>query len=217
MPSPRKLALDVGRHLGESVIGPLVIFYVVLVTAGLQAALIGALAWAYTVVAVHLLRRSRPPVLLLVTAALATLQAGVATAANSATVYFLQPTAATYLFAGAMLLTVPLKRPLIQRLAHDFCPLPDDVLASSPVRKLFQRLSLLWGSVLLVNASTTLALLLTTPPDQSMPVATAASVPVFVLALWASYRWFRRSIHDGGFVLRWGGTPAPVAATSTLA
>jgi intracellular septation protein A len=210
MPSPRKLALDVGRHLGESVVGPLAIFYAVLVTAGLHAALIGALAWAYTVVGVHLLRRSRPPVLLLVTAAMATLQAGVATAANSATVYFLQPTAATYLFAGALLLTVPLERPLIQRLAHDFCPLPEHVLACNPVRKLFQRLSLLWGSVLLVNASTTLALLLTTPPSQSMPVATAASVPVFLLALWASYRWFRRSLHDGGFVLRWGGSPAPV-------
>ncbi|HET7327748.1 MAG TPA: VC0807 family protein [Nocardioidaceae bacterium] len=203
LPRPLRLGAHIVAQLAEAVLLPLVIFYVLLMSSGLHWALVGALGWAYLVVAVRLVRGERPSALLAVTAAMATLKVGVAGAANSAMVYFLQPTLATYVFAAALLLTVPLDRPLIQRLAHDFCPLPPDVIRSVPVRRLFQRLSLLWAAVLIVNASVTLGLLLTTPTVLSVPVATAASVPVFLAGLGASCLWFRRSIRDGGFVLAW--------------
>lgn len=203
LPRPIRLAAHILGQVSEAVVLPLVVFYALLVSTGLGWALIGALGWAYLVVAVRLVRGDRPSVLLAVTAAIATLKVGVAGAAGSAMVYFLQPTLATYLFAAALLVTVPLDRPLIQRLAHDFCPLPPEVIGSAPIRRLFQRLSLLWAAVLMVNASVTLGLLLTTPTTLSMPVATAASAPVFAAGLYASYRWFHRSIRDGGFVLAW--------------
>jgi hypothetical protein len=100
--------------------------------------------------------------------------------------------------------TLRLDQPLIARLAHDFCPLPAEVRASGHLRRLFQRLSLLWGAVLLGNASITLGMLLTMPTTQSVPMSSAASAPLFVLGLTASLLWFRRAVRHGGYVLAWG-------------
>jgi intracellular septation protein A len=188
----------------EAVLLPLTLFYALLVTVGMIWALIGALAWAYLTVAVKLVRGGAPSMLLLATAGMATVQAGLTLAAGSATVYFLQPTVTTYLFAAALLVTVPLERPLIQRLAHDFCPLPPEVMRSATLRRFFQRVSLLWAAVLFVNASLTLSLLLTAPVTWSVPVANAASLPTVLVGLCTSYTWFRSSLRAGGFHLRWG-------------
>lgn len=210
MPAPTRLLANVAWRLLEAVVLPLALFYLLLVTAGLSFALIGALTWAYLTVAVKLVRGgSGPSMLLLATAGMATVQAGLTFASGSATVYFLQPTAATYLFAAALLVTVPLERPLIQRMAHDFCPLPPEVLRSAPLRRFFQRVSLLWAAVLFVNASLTLALLLTAPVSWSVPAANAASLPTFLAGLCMSYAWFRSSLRDGGFHLRWGTLAEP--------
>jgi hypothetical protein len=204
LPAPLRLAGNIARHLTEAVVVPLGLFYGVVVGFGLHAALITALAWAYLAVAVRLARGKRPPAILLGATALSTLQVVISYAATSAMVYFLQPTLATYVFGAALLVTLPLERPLIQRLAHDFCPLPAEVVGSAPLRQFFRRLSLLWAAVLLVNASATLSLLLTMSTTQSVPLAAAVSIPAFVVGLALSYLWFRRSLREGGFLLTWG-------------
>ncbi|SFH06478.1 Protein of unknown function [Actinopolymorpha cephalotaxi] len=203
MPPRLRLAAQIAQHLAESVLVPLGLFYGVVVVAGFHVALLAAVGWALLAVAVRVVRGVRPPAVLLGATGLSVVQVGVSYAAGSAMVYFLQPTLMTYLVAAAFLLTALLERPLIQRLAHDFCPLPLDVVRSAPLRRLFQRLSLLWGAVLLVNASVTLSLLLTMGTTWSVPVATAASVPLFIAGLALSVLWFRRSLHAGGYQLSW--------------
>ncbi|MGW0228047.1 VC0807 family protein [Actinopolymorpha singaporensis] len=202
MPPRLRLAMEVARHLAESVLVPLGLFYGIVVAAGFHVALLAAVAWALVAMGVRVVRERRLPAVLLGTTGLSVVQVGVSYAAGSAMVYFLQPTLATYAVAAAFLLTALLDRPLIQRLAHDFCPLPHDVVRSAPLRRLFQRLSVLWGVVLLVNASLTLSLLLTMGTT-SMPVATAASVPLFAAGFLLSLLWFRRSLRDGGYRLAW--------------
>jgi len=204
MPARLRLAIDVLLHLGEAVIIPMAVFYTIVVTLGLDKALLGALGWALLAVLVRLVRGMRPPILLLVATGMALLQAGITFAANSATVYFLQPTVATCVFGAALLVTLPWERPLIQRLDHDVCPLPDDVVGNRHLRRFFQRLSALWGVVLLINASLTLGLLLTLSTSWSVPLAAIASLPVFGAGLVLSYIWFRHSLRAGGFHLAWG-------------
>ena len=204
MPAKVRLVLSVATHLGESVVVPLALFYGVVTAFGLYSALLASLGWAYCAVTVRLVRGGTPPMVLLVTTALATIKAAITFATNSSTAFFLQPTVATYAFAAALLVSVPLGRPLIQRLAHDFCPLPEEVVTSEPVRRFFMRLSLLWAAVLLVNASVTLAFLLSMSVTGSVPLASVASVPAFAVGLVASLLWFRRSLRDGGFTLTWG-------------
>lgn len=204
MPAPRRLVRDIAVHLAEAVLVPLGVFYLVMVTVGLRPALLAATGWALLAVVARLVRGQRPPALLVAGTLLALLRVGLTAMSGSAVVYFLQPTITTYLFAAALLVTVRLEQPLIQRLATDFCPLPDHVVRATPMRRLFQQLSLLWGAVLLGNASITLGMLLTMPTTQSVPLSSAASAPLFVVGLCASLAWFRRSMRRGGFVLAWG-------------
>ncbi len=204
LPAPRRLLRDISVHLGEAVVVPLALFYVFLVTVGMTGALVAALGWAYAAIVVRLLRRERPSALLVVGTLLATARVGVTALSGSAVVYFVQPALTTVLFGVALLLTVTLDRPLIQRLANEFCPLPEGVVRTPTLRRFFQRLSLLWAAVLLCNSAITLALLLTVPVTDSVPISAGASVPLFVLALVLSLQWFRRSLHRCGVRLAWG-------------
>jgi len=85
-------------------------------------------------------------------------------ATGSVAVYFIQPTAATCLVGAAFLLSVPLKRPLVGRLALDFVPLDDATRSHPTVRRFFSQLSLWWGRTSMVNFAITLWLLLTASP-----------------------------------------------------
>ncbi len=62
--------------------------------------------------------------------------------------------------AALFLVSVVARRPLAERLAHDFCPLDPDVLVRPFVRRFFLRVSLLWGAVLATQAGFVLWLLL---------------------------------------------------------
>lgn len=204
LPSRARLALDITHHLGEAVLIPLGLFYVVVVGFGLNAALLVALGWSFLAIAARLASGVRPPTLLLAATGISVLKVAITYVSNSATTYFVQPTLVTFGFAAALLVSLAWKRPLIQRLADDFCPLPLQVTSSAPIQRFFRRLSLLWGAVLLVNASTTLSLLLTSGTVTSVPLSAAASIPPFAAGLVLSVIWFRRSLRDGGFELSWG-------------
>src|SRR5262249_61241412 len=97
----------------------------------------------------------RVPGILVLTAVTLTARTIIAMVSGSVVVYFLQPTLGTALVAGAFLLSVPLGRPLAERLARDFCPIPSGVLAHAPVRRVFLQISLLWAFTQLANAPVT--------------------------------------------------------------
>lgn len=204
LPSPARLVRDVTHNLGESVLIPLGLFYGVVVAVGLNMALLAALGWSFFAILVRLVSGVRPPTLLLAATGISVLKVGITYLSNSATTYFVQPTLVTFVFALALLGSLAWKRPLIQRLADDFCPLPLHVTDSLHIQRFFRRVSVLWGVVLLVNASSTLSLLLTSGTVTSVPLSAAASIPPFVAGLVLSVVWFRRSLRDGGFELHWG-------------
>ena len=55
--------------------------------------------------------------------------------------------------------SVLIGRPLISRLAHDFCPIDPEVLLRPAVVQLFVGLTLLWAGVHLLTAATTFGML----------------------------------------------------------
>lgn len=203
LPPLRSLAVHAGRHLLEATVVPLGLFYLLVEFLGLYAALAGALAWSYAALVRRVVRRERIPGILLLATLLVTLRAVVSFATGSVFLWFLQPTLGTYLVAGLFLVSVPLGKPLAQRLAHDFCPLPDSLLGDAAVRRFFLRVSLLWALVYLANASATLGLLLTTSLGQFMVAKSAFTSVLFVSAVAVSVAWFRRSLGERGVVLRW--------------
>ena len=125
----------------------------------------------------------------------------IALAAHSVVVYFLQPSLGTMLVAGAFLLSVPLDRPLAGKLAHDFCPLPNEMHANLHVRRFFRQISLLWAFAQTAQAAITIWLLFSQSIGTFVVLRTAVSVVVTVAALVASVVWFKRSMHRNGITV----------------
>jgi hypothetical protein len=156
----------------------------------------------------------RVPGILLLTAVTLTARTAVAMVSGSVVVYFLQPTLGTALVAAAFLLSVPLGRPLAERLARDFCPIPSGVLAHAPVRRFFLQITLLWAFTQLANATVTLWLLLSQSLATFLVAKTLVSWGLTGSAILVSTLWFRRSMRRHGIL---APRPASVPATTAPA
>lgn len=179
---------------------PLAIFYGTLWLVGVWGALIAAMAWSYAAVVVRLMLGKRVPGLLLLGVAGLTVRTATAFVTGSVFVYFLQPTLGTVVIGLAFLLSVPAGRPLAERLAADFVPLPA-ALAKHPVAKrLFLRITLLWAFVLLGNAAVTMWLLLTEPVHIFVMAKTLSTGVLTAGAVIGSSLWFRASMHRHGLL-----------------
>jgi hypothetical protein len=150
-------------YLVEATLIPTALFYVFLITFGLEWAILAALGWTYAAVGRRIFTGRPVPGLLV----LATLGISVRTViyllSGSDFVYFFQPIMRTVATAAVFALSVCIGRPLIARFAADFCPLSPDVQIRPAVVQLFRRLTYLWAAVNAIVAAATLTLLLTVP------------------------------------------------------
>lgn len=204
-PPVRSLLGHASRHLLEATVAPLVLFYALLNAVGLRDALLAGLGWSYAALLRRAIRRERIPGVLLLGALLLTARTLIAWLTGSVFLYLLQPTLGTFLVAGLFLASVPLRRPLAGRLAQDFCPLPEGLLANPRMHRFFLRVSLLWALVYVVNGAATLGLLLTATVGTFLVAKTVATALVTGVAIAGSMFLFRRSMAVEGvrLVLHW--------------
>lgn len=203
LPAVRHVVRGAAVNLLECTLVPLGMFYAMLTALGMRWALLASLGWSYAAVARRLVARQRVPGILLMASGLFTVRTVLALATGSTFVYFLQPTLGTFLVAGLFLFSARSAQPLAERLAHDFCPLPEALVGNGRVKRFFLQISLLWALVYAVNGTLTLSLLLSSSLGTFLVLRTTASTALTVLAIAASYLWFRRSLRDEGVVLRW--------------
>jgi uncharacterized membrane protein len=203
IPRLRAMARHALPGLVEASLIPLAVFYGALWVVGVWGALLAALAWSYTAIARRLVTRTPIPGLLLLGAAGLTARTIMALVSGSVFVYFLQPTLTTVLIAGVFLVSVPAGRPLAERLAGDFCPLPETFMASPPVRRFFARITVLWAFVQLSNAAFSIWLLVTQPVQTYVVARTAASWVLTGGAIVASTLYFKHSMRRHGVTVHW--------------
>ncbi len=203
LPAPSALLRHALPHLLESTVAPAGLFYLMLVVLGAHGALFAALAWCYVAIGRRLITGRSFPGILIIGALLLTVRTAISLATGSLFLYFLQPTLGTFLVAVAFLVSVPLGRPLAERLARDFCPLDSELLARDSVRRFFQRVSLLWTATMFVNASVTLWMLMAWPVKSFVVLKTVVSVLVTAAGIAVSTVWFKRALHGDGLALRW--------------
>jgi uncharacterized membrane protein len=194
MPRLAALARHATPHLLETTLIPLALFYGGLQLFGLWGALLAALVWSYTSLLRRLLTRHRVPGMLTLAIVGLTARTALTLATGSAFLYFLQPTLGTGLVATVFLGSVLLGRPLAQRLAADFLPLPETLLARDGVRRFFQHVTLLWAAVFLANAGISLWLLVSQPLATFLWSRTVASLALTGLAVVVSTWWFRTCV-----------------------
>jgi uncharacterized membrane protein len=179
----------VAVSLAVAVVAPAVLFATALVVFNLVTAMIVGLAWM--VGAMSWRRATGRPVsgLLLLTVAIMTVKTGVALATGNTLIYFVQPVVVDVAVATVFLGSLWSARPAVARLAPDFYPL-DAALAARPgIRRLFRRLTLLWGMVMLLKGSVTLWLLLSLSTVDFVLVKGAVIITVTLGAATATVVW----------------------------
>lgn len=204
IPKLRELARHAVPNILEGTVVPVAIFLLTLKLLGVWGAVAGGLLWAYGNIARRVLTRRRVPGILVLGALTLTARTALALGTGSVFVYFLQPTLGTALVAAAFLLSVPIGRPLAQRLASDFCPIPTEVMADRRVRRFFLNISLLWAFTQFANAGITLWLLLSQSVGTFVVAKTFVSVCLTGGAIVVSTLYFRRSMTRHGILRRRG-------------
>jgi intracellular septation protein A len=196
------------RHLFEVVLAPLGLFYLLLTFTNLTGGLFAALGWALVALARRVLTRSPVPAVLWLSTGLLVVRTVIGYATGSVFLYFLQPTVQNFLIAFVLLATVRLRRPLIARLADDFCAFPVALTSNLRVQRFFRRVSLLWALVFLTNGVATLWVLARATLGDFLMVTTAGSFTLVGIAAVVSLLWFRRELRGEGIRLRFGAAVA---------
>ena len=131
---------------------------------------------------------NRRPVsgLLLLTLTIMSIRTGFMLATGNTFIYFLQPICGDAVVAAIFLGSLWTARPIVARLAPDFYPI-DAALAARPrVHRLFHRLTLLWGLVIIVKAGVTLWLLVSLSMVNFVVIKSSAIVALTLLAVTAT-------------------------------
>jgi len=205
LPCLRTVAKQGARHLLENMLAPTAAFYIALVTLGLHWAFISALALCYGTLAYRLVRRQKIPAMLLLAAALVTARGVIGLATGSAFLYFLQPSLGNFAIGALFLGTVAFGRPIIARLAGEFCGFPDEVVGHHRLRGFFRQVSLIWATVFCVNGAVAIWMLVSVPLRQYLLFSMSSSTGVILLGIGSSFWLFRRSMHRAGMQIRLGG------------
>lgn len=214
LPSIRRLVSHTGSHLVEAVIVPAITFYAVLSLVDLRWALVATLLWSYVVIGARITRRARVSGVLILSAGLVTVRTAIAFLANSAFLYFLQPSLTNFAVAVIFLASLVPNRPLTRRLADDFCALPASLDRRPRVTQFFTRLTLLWAFVCAANGAATILLLLHNSIGSFLALRPVVSYGIVASAIVLSYAWFRTALRSEGLMIVFGHRKVPARVTS---
>lgn len=160
LPSLGAVVIRTVKSLAVAVIAPAALLAAMLVLFNLDVAVIVVLAWMVGVMCWR--RATRRPVstLLVLALGIMTIKTTFTLATGNSFVYFVQPVFSDAVVATIFLGSLLTARPIVARLAPDFYPVDASLAARPGIQRLFRRLTLLWGVVIVVKGSLTLWLLL---------------------------------------------------------
>lgn len=205
---PAAIAKHAARTVLVASVIPMAAFYVALSAAGLRTAILVTLGWYYGGLLVQVVRRR--PVLgaAMLGAGLMTVRGIVTFWTGSTFLYFLQPVAGTVATATSFAVTALAGRPLIERLLHDFVPMPPTLSARLRENRFFGYTSALWAAMYLVNAIGTVWLLTNSSLGGFLLLKTLLSPVLTGATIGVSYLLFRSIVRREGIHIRWAATAA---------
>jgi len=203
LPAPRTALRHAVPLVLEAVVGPLALFYLTLMLAGFRGALIAALSWSYLAFGRRLIKRERISMLLLLGTLLITLRTVIAFVTGSAFVYFAQPTAGTVAISLVLFGSAIIGRPFTQRFAHDFCPIDPAILRRPPVKRFFIRISVMWATVLMLNAGLVFWLLVSSSLGSFVLERSAVTYGLTAMAIFFSITRFVAMMRRDHITVEW--------------
>lgn len=208
IPGPWAILRHAWPKILEGKVIPVVLFIGFLDLLGTTGALLSALGWSVSVIIYRMRKGMEVPGLVIFTTIGLTAKTILALATGSLVVYFLQPTITTALVGFAFLASVPMKRPLAEKLAKDFCPFDAETAEHPMLQLFFMRLTLLWAFTSLVNAGFTVWLLLTQDVTTFVLVKSFTGPAFTAVTLGIAGLWFRRRMASEGMSLTFGKSMA---------
>lgn len=202
-PSPalakQPLLLAVARRgapgLIEASLTPAVIFLATRSFAGARWAMLAVLVWGCANVVWRRCRGRRLPALVVFALVGLLVRTLVGVASGSTFAYFAQPVATLVAIAGVLLVSAVVGRPLVARVAHDFCPIAPEVATRPSVVQLFLGLTVLWAGAQLVTAAATLGMLLSLDLGLFVVLKPVVSLTVSAAAIAVTVWWALRVAH----------------------
>jgi uncharacterized membrane protein len=187
---------------------PMGVFYTTLSLAGVRAAALVTAALYYGGLVSRVIRRKPILAAAVLAAGLLGLRTIIVFCTGSAFLYFLQPVAGTVAVATTFAASAVVGRPILERLAHEFCPFTPELSEHLRSARFFNRISLVWTITYGVNAVGTVWLL-TTASMHGFIVMKAVLGPVLTLtAASASYLLFVLTLRQRNLGIRWGTVTA---------
>ena len=186
----------VGRRslpsLIEATVVPAVVFYVFFTTLGPTPAMLAVLTWSYGAVLRRIIGGHGIPGILQLAVIGLTVRTIVGILSGTF-MYFLQPVATTLALALVFFGSLMFGRPMIARMASDFCPLAPEIACRPGVVRLFSGLTLLWAGVHLLSAATTFTLLVSLPTPTFVAVKSLVSLAITISAVVLTVSWSIRT------------------------
>ena len=176
----------------EATVVPALIFYVFLLRAGPGPTMVSVLVWSYGAVIRRLVGGHRIPSILMLAVLGLTVRTIVGFTSGTF-MYFLQPVVGTLVLAAVFLGSVFVGRPIIGRLASDFCPLSPEIANRPAVLRLFSGLTLLWAGVHLLSAATSFGMLVSLPTTTFVALKTVVSLTITISAIVLTVSWSIRT------------------------
>jgi hypothetical protein len=200
---PRDIAKHAARTVLTVSILPMALFYSVMSLSSVRMAVLATCAWYYAGLLVRLVRR-RPIIgAAMLGAGLVTMRAVVMLWTGSTFLFFLQPVAGTVATATSFAVTALAGRPLLERLVHDFVPLPPALTDELRANRYFHYASLLWAAMYFVNAFGTVWLLTNASMGGFLLLKSVLSPMLTGSTIAVSYLLFRRTLARSGVHVRW--------------
>jgi intracellular septation protein A len=174
---------------------PVLVFYGLWRSAGLGVAVVASTMLSLAI-ATWQVRHGRQGGLAVLTALFVVVQALVALAAHSATVYLAQPVVLSAIWGLVYIGSVVVHRPLVGVFANAWYPFPVWFQASAPYRREFAFQSLVWATYCLGRAGLRLYVLLHTGVGGFVVISIVTGAPVLTAlvfwGLWHARRTFGR-------------------------
>ena len=191
---------------------PMTVFYLALSLYGLRAAALATVSLYYGALLLKVLRRKPILAAALLTAGLLSIRTVVMFLTGSAFIYFLQPVAGTVALASVIAASALAGRPILDRLAHEFCPFPAELSAHLREQRFFSRLSAVWAVTYLINAVGTIWLLRSMSVGGFVLLKSVLGPALTITAVAASLLYFQLAMRNQHVHIRWRPRTAPAGA-----
>ena len=182
---------------------PMAAFYATLNLYGLRTAAVTTASLYYGALVTRFVRRKPVLTAALLTAGLLTLRTIVVFCTGSAFLYFLQPVAGTVAVATTFAASALAGRPVLDRLAHDFCPISTELAGELREARFFDWLSVVWATTYGINAVGTVWLLTNASLNGFLVMKAVLGPVITMLAAVGTYLLFRVTMRRQQVWLRW--------------